>query len=123
MGVLIGGWWFGSRERRTETNQQSHEQEDVRIILLNCRRIRRGNESTHVTFSPCTLSPREERRRVFGNEKVNNIGTSKMIILQQPRIGKSAELYTHMPSGTEWRNAKERVLGILCGRIFIKWPL
>ena len=81
---------------------------------IDCRCIRRGNESTHVTCSPCTLSPREERRRVFGNEKVTNIGTSEMIILQQPRIGKSAELYTHMPSGMGWRNTKQRVLGMLC---------
>lgn len=57
---------------------------------------------------------------MFGNEKVINIGTLKMIILQQPRMGKSAELYTHMPLGTEWKNTKERALGMLCGRIFIK---
>ena len=53
----------------------------------------------------------EERRRVFGNEKVTNLGTSKMIILQQPRIGKSAELYTHMPSemGIETRKGEHLV--------------
>ena len=65
----------------------------------------------------------EKGRRVLGNEKVTNLGTSKMIILQQPRMGKSAELYTHMPSGTEWRNTKKRALGMIYGRISLKWPL
>ena len=49
---------------------------------------------------------------MFGNEKVINIGTSKMIILQQPRIGKSAELYTHMPSGTGTKEHETRALAM-----------
>lgn len=46
---------------------------------------------------------------MFGNEKVSNIGTIKMIILQLPRMEEATELYTHMPFN--WSNVEvDRVL-------------
>lgn len=60
-----------------------------------------------VALSPYTLASQDFKRRVIGNERILILARQKMMILQQPRIRRQSELYTHMP----WEEKRENRTG------------